>query len=195
MKYKMKIKMTLLASLLIYSGLTYSQVADTQIMVGYGLQKDKTTNAEQHVQLFDLETGIIDNLKADALIINKTAEGTYSVTNREELGATVYKSFFGVITPSLRISAGDKQKSGSPTTQYYSIMPGVSAQLPYDFIFKVSYYDRQSFDQINPDTSREMWYTLGYEITKKDKVTLMMFKGMSGNNPVNTNLVSYTRKF
>jgi hypothetical protein len=183
----------ILGSILAFASAAAS--AQSSLSVAYGQQTDNT-GAQSHIELFIFKTRLYNNLDGDILIINKTADVSNSVTDRVEAGLTYFKNINNTpITPTLRVSLGQKQKSGETGYTYYTVEPGVAIRLPNNFSAKASYYYRDTVNDFYRDNSNEMRYSVSYEITKVDKITLGAFRVISAAVPTNTNYIMYTRGF
>jgi len=186
----MKLKLLVLATMMV-AGLAQAQ---SSVNLSYGQQNDNVTGAQSHVQLITVKTRLIDNLDGDVQFNNKNADVTNVVTNRLEFGLT-YSQTYNYLTPSFRISAGQKQKSGFDAFNYYTTETGLTVKLPYALSVKTSYYYRNSFDTANLDALNELRVYFNYDLTQKDKLTIGRFMDIAGYNPATTNFVIYTRSF
>jgi hypothetical protein len=192
MKFKF---LAVLAVLAVLACAVSSVYAQTSVLMSYGTQDDKYGGDQAHVNVLQVKTRILEKIDGDVMIINKTVDDTHVVLNRTEIGGTYFYPV-GIVTPSLRISSGIKQKSGAESYYYYTAEPGVSVGLPYGFSAKVSYFYRQSYNpNVNLDMLTELRYVLGYNVTEKDKISVGQFKDLSGYNQGNTTFVGYTRTF
>ena len=86
-----------------------------------------------------------------------------------------------------------KAQSGSQDFSYYSVEPGVNAKFGA-VTARVAYRYRDAFDTDNADRSNTMRYSVGYNVTKTDKVTLG-WDNVSGDGANKTTTFAYTRSF
>ena len=186
----MKIKMTLLATLLAFAGVASAQ---SSVTATYGVQDLVPNTAQNHVVNFVAKTALTKDVAVDAGIYTTTADVANTVTNRFELGATGGYDFTSIIRGDVRLAAGTKQKSGAESFGYYSVEPGVNAKFG-DFTARVAYRYRDAFNDANADQSRTMRYALGYNVTKTDKVTVG-YDHLRGDGANNTTTIAYTRSF
>lgn len=171
-------------------------MADTSFSMYDGRSTDKSNGAIAHTNLFILKTSLTDKLDGDVFILNKTYDTTETVTTREELGLTYKEPVTGTVTAWSRFSLGEKQKSGAEATSYYTIEPGVLVKLPANFSVKVSYYHRDAWGTTtDSDKMNEMRYAVNYNVTPKDRITVGVFRGISGYQPANLVYGGYTRSF
>lgn len=186
----MKMKIALLATMFAFAGVASAQ---SSVTATYGVQDLVPNTAQNHVINFVAKTAINSNFAVDAGIQTTTADVANTVTNRYEAGLTAGTSF-GSLTPDVRVAVGQKQKSGVESFSYYSIEPGVNVTLPAGFSARVAYRYRDAFNDVNADQSRTARVSLGYALTKADKVSVG-YDQLRGDGANNTTYVAYTRSF
>lgn len=175
--------------------LSLSAYADTSFTVADSLQKDSATKSESHVNFYDLKTDLTKNLAGDLMIINKSYANS-SIQNRTEVGLNVKQEVFNSVSAIGRASVGLKQTSGSESFKYYTFEPGVQVKLPANLDVKATYYYRDAMDAGKVDNLHELRYQVGYNVTNKDKVSVLYFHSLKGNVPLtNTVGLAYTRNF
>jgi len=187
----MKLKLTVLATLL---GLAQFVSAETVGTYYDARQTDNATHAVSVINIYDIKTTIVDGLQADLQVINKEADATNTITNRTELGLVASTTVFGV-TPFVRGSVAEKQKSGENSFAYYVVEPGASVKLPAGFGVRVSYLRRNAFQQQNNDMLNEYRASVSYDATKQLTVIGGAFRDPSGFNAASTNYVGVSYKF
>jgi hypothetical protein len=187
----MKSKLIILTMLFALSHLAN---ADTSFTWAPGHQTDNTTHAVTDSNLYVLKSDVTNNLAADIFVLNKESNQTQLVTNRTELGLTgsVWISDF---KPYVRVSAGERQVSGTNSVPYYSVEPGLTVKLPGKFYVSGSFYYRNAFQPNNQDWVNEYRGALGYEVTSKDKIAIGAFRDVAGNKLASTNYISLTHSF
>jgi hypothetical protein len=186
----MKMKIALLATMFAFAGVASAQ---SSVTATYGVQDLVPNTAQNHIINFVAKTTINSNFAVDAGIQTTTADVANTVTNRYEAGLTAGASF-GSLTPDVRLAVGQKQKSGVESFSYYSVEPGVNMALPAGFSARVAYRYRDAFNDKNADQSRTARVSLGYALTKADKVSVG-YDRLRGDGANNTTYVAYTRSF
>lgn len=186
----MKMKIAFLAATVAFAGLASAQ---SSVTATYGVQDLVPSNVQNHVINFTAKTALNKNFAIDAGIQTTTADVANTVTNRYEAGLTAGTDF-GAFKPDVRLAVGQKQKSGVESFSYYSVEPGVNATLPAGFSARLAYRYRDAFNEANADQSRTWRASLGYNLTKADKVTVG-YDRLRGDGANNTTTVAYTRSF
>lgn len=183
-------KIALLATMFAFAGVASAQ---SSVTATYGVQDLVPSGTQNHVVNFTAKTAINSTFAVDAGIQTTTADVANTVTNRYEAGLTAGTAI-GSFTPDVRLAVGQKQKSGVEAFSYYSIEPGVNAKLPAGFSARLAYRYRDAFNEANADQSRTWRASLGYNLTKSDKVTVG-YDRLRGDGANNTTTIAYTRSF
>jgi len=186
----MKLKLIVAASLVAFSAMASAQ---SSVTATYGMQSLVPSDVQNHVVNFSAKTAVTKDVSVDAGILTTTADVANTITNRYELGVSGGFSINPVVTTDLRVATGMKAKSGSQDFGYYSVEPGVNAKFG-DVTARVAYRYRDAFDTANPDRSNTMRYSVGYNVTKQDKVTLG-WDNLTGDGANKTTTIAYTRSF
>jgi hypothetical protein len=186
----MKIKLLAAASLVAISSIASAQ---SSVTATYGVQDLVPTGTQNHIINFAAKTAINNTLAVDAGIQTTTADVANTITNRYEAGLTAGVDV-GSIRPDVRLAVGQKQKSGVESFSYYSIEPGVNVTLPAGLSARVAYRHRDAFNDVNQDQSNTWRASVGYNLTKTDKVSIG-YDRLRGDGANNTTYVAYTRSF
>ena len=187
-------KSKLLIALLLSVGVSLAN-AQSSVTVVYGVQDAVPTNVQSHITNFvGRTTAVKDVLTVDAGIYTTTADVARSITNRYEIGATGGYNLNQMFRGDVRLATGMKSVSTKQDFGYYSVEPGINARLG-DFTARVAYRFRTAYDaNVNADTSNTMRYAVGYNITKKDRVSVG-YDALRGDGANNSTTFSYTRSF
>jgi hypothetical protein len=188
----MKIKIALLATLFAFAGIASAQ---SSVTATYGVQSLVPSDTQNHIVNFAAKTAINNNFSVDAGIQTTVADVANTVTNRYEAGVTGVYSVASFATADIRGAIGQKAKSGSDSFTYYSVEPGINLALPAGFSARVAYRVRDALDNTkNADHSNTQRVSLGYALTKQDKVSIG-YDRLRGDGANNTTYVAYTRGF
>lgn len=187
----MKLRL-LVASMALVGSTAFAQSSVTLV---YGIQEAVPSNVQSHVTNMNARTTVVKDLLAvDAGIQTTTADISRQVTNRYEIGAVVGRNVTDTFRGDIRLATGIKSVSAKQDFGYYSVEPGISAKLG-DFTARVAYRFRTAYDEtVNADTSNTMRYSVGYNVTKQDRVSLG-YDVLRGDGANNNTTVSYTRSF
>lgn len=189
----MKLKMLIAALMVSGSSLALAQTSATIV---YGIQDNIPSNTQAHNQNLIVKTDVVKNVFVDAGIYTTVADVSRSIVNRYEIGASTGYDVVSFANANIRVAVGDKSVSGAQNFAYYSVEPGVTVKTPVNGLSaRVAYRFRTAFDATtNADTSNTMRYAVGYELTKKDKVTVG-YDQVRGDGANNTTTFAYTRTF
>lgn len=189
----MKLKMLVAALMVAGSSLAQAQTSATIV---YGFQDSVPSNVQSHIQNLVVKTDVAKDVFVDAGIYTTIGDVSRTITNRYELGASTGYNVASFANANIRVAVGDKSISGSQNFAYYSVEPGVTIKTPVTGLSaRVAYRFRTAFDSTtNADTSNTMRYALGYDITKKDKVTIG-YDNVRGDGANNSTTFAYTRSF
>lgn len=186
----MKLKF-LVAALALASSSVFAQSSATIV---YGVQDAVPTNTQSHITNFVVRTTVVKNLTVDGGIYTTTADVSRAITNRYEIGATAAQNLTDMFRADVRVATGMKAVSTKQDFGYYSVEPGISAKLG-DFTARVAYRYREAYESsVNADTSNTMRYSVGYNLTKQDRVAVGHDR-LRGDGANNSTTVSYTRSF
>ena len=186
----MKFKLLVATSLVAFSAMASAQ---SSVTATYGVQSLVPSDVQNHVVNFSAKTAVTKGIAVDAGIYTTTADVANTITNRYELGVSGGFSINPAVTTDLRVATGMKAKSGSQDFSYYSVEPGINAKYG-NVTARVAYRYRDAFNEVNADRSNTMRYSVGYNVTKQDKVTLG-WDNVSGDGANKTTTVAYTRSF
>ena len=131
----------------------------------------------------------------DVLFENVQTDGTNALSTRLEAGLTgsVPVGPVGIYT---RVATGHKF-TNSTEFGYYSVEPGVTAEVPgvAGLTAKVGYRYRTAIDSgVNNDQTHTMRYSLGYALTKVDTIGVR-YDRVKGDSDQKVVGISYTRGF
>lgn len=189
----MKLRL-LVASMALVGSTAFAQ---SSVTVVYGIQEAVPSNVQSHVTNFSARTTVIkDLLTVDGGIQTTTQDISRQVTNRYEIGTTIGQNLNDTFRADVRLATGIKSVSAKQDFAYYSVEPGVTARLG-DFSARVAYRFRTAYDSVpanNNDTSNTIRYSVGYNVTKKDRVALG-YDVLRGDGANNSSTISYTRSF
>lgn len=186
----MKLKLIVATSLVAFSAIASAQ---SSVTATYGVQSLTPSDVQNHIVNFSAKTAVTKDISVDAGIQSTIADVANTITNRYELGVSGGFSINPVVTTDVRVASGMKAKSGSQDFSYYSVEPGVNAKFGA-VTARVAYRYRDAFDTDNADRSNTMRYSVGYNVTKTDKVTLG-WDNVSGDGANKTTTFAYTRSF
>jgi hypothetical protein len=187
----MKLKIALLATLLTMAGVASAQSSVTLV---YGVQDAVPSTTQSHITNFVGRTAINKNFTVDGGIYTTTADVARTITNRYEIGATGGYDFTSIIRGDVRLATGMKAVSAKDDFGYYSVEPGINAKFG-DITTRVAYRFRTAYDSnVNADTSNTMRYSVGYNVTKQDRISVG-YDRLRGDGANNSTTVSYTRAF
>lgn len=186
-------KTYLIAPLLFFiSSMSYAQSSMT---LSYANRTMDNNSSKVSVTGLSVRTKVADNLFADFGFNQSRAESSDSLTNRTEVGLSSSKKLNDTITASFRGGLGMKNSSGKQGVEYYSLEPAVGFKLPIDKVSaRVAYRYRNAFDESKLDRSHTMRYSLNYDLTKKDRVSLG-YEELRGDGANKQTVISYTRAF
>jgi len=187
----MKLKIVFMATLLAMTGAAFAQ---SSVTVVYGVQEGVPSGVQSHITNFVGRTAINKNFTVDGGIYATTADVARSITNRYEIGATGGYDLTSIIRGDVRVATGMKAVSAQQDFGYYSVEPGVNAKFG-DITTRIAYRFRTAYDSTaNADTSNTMRYSVGYNVTKQDRVSVG-YDRVRGDGANNSTTVSYTRAF
>ena len=190
----MKFKLFALSALMAIAGLVQ---AENSISVAYGAKKVSPADTQNHQYVLGAKFDVAKNLALDFNFNDDSTDVGNVITTRTEAGLT-YSYPVAVyslpISTSARIASGEKEKSGSNATSYWSIEPGVNVNMPYNLYGRLAYRYRAAFDDSVADTQKTIRYAVGYNFNKENVIELNYDK-TSGDGANELVAVKYIRKF
>lgn len=180
-------KKLLLASLLTLSVQAFAGSATFTYQDNAGVQGSKDSTSF-HIQL---KENFNTNFAGDISFLNNQVTPGNMLNTRLEAGITAQQKV-EFVTPSLRVGLGEKYTNGNNFT-YYSLEPAVAAPVG-PFVAKVGWRYRNAVNTVNEDNTRTWRYSLGYEITPRDAITVR-YEQMRGDLNQNGVSLGYTRNF
>lgn len=187
----MKIKSVIAVATLAICG---AAIAESSVNVQFFNQEAQGTGASSHYIVTGFKTSLTDKIAVDVASTQQQADATNLVTNRWEAGLSGKVAEVGPLTFSVRGATGIKVKSGVQSFGYYSVEPGVSVALPAGFSASYGYRYRDAYEVSNADRTTTNRYTVSYNITKNDKVSLRRDDVRGDGANTATGLI-YTRSF
>ena len=187
-------KKTILASLvaILAAG---SAAAQTSVSIAVSDVEATSNGAKSDRYILGVKTALgKTGLTGDLNVSNTRKESTAALSNRTEVGVTAPVFSAGIFSGSVRGATGAKMVSGSDTTYYYSIEPGVSAKLTDALSARVAYRFRDAYASDVADRSNSMRVGVSYALTKVDSVGLSYDK-VRGDGAEKALTVGYTRSF
>ncbi len=186
----MKFKMTVLA----FSMLVSTVVSAQSVTVSYGYRQS-ANGTEQTSTGIAGSMKLAEGISGDVAIGNLQDRKTLSNGLREELGLTFSKGLFSIFSGNVRLAHGFKMNSGKETIQYYNIEPSVTAKFTgTPFSAKVGYRYRNTYDSSEADRSDTTRYSMSYELTKKDRLSVL-YDEQRGVGAGKQTTLAYTRSF
>jgi hypothetical protein len=186
----MKLKMLALASLLAASTVASAQ----SVTVGYAL-RSLDSGAQEHQNSLSVKTKSYGALTGDVGAFASQNDASNAITNRYELGVTYNQPLNTILSGDLRLAHGWKAKSGSDVTTYYVVEPSVTAKIPSTAAsVKVGYRVRNAWASGVADNSETTRLSLGYDLTKVDKISLGR-DWQRGDGALTQTTLQYTRAF
>lgn len=187
----MKMKSVIAATMIAACGIA---MAESSVNVQYFNQEAKSNGATSHYVVTGFKTSLTNKIAADVSATQSQADATNVVTNRWEAGLSGTLAQVGPATFTVRGATGMKAKSGVESFSYYSIEPGVSVALPAGFSASYGYRYRDAYEKANTDHSITNRYTVSYNVTKNDKISLRVDDARGDGASKATGLI-YTRTF
>jgi hypothetical protein len=187
----MKLKSVFAASMIAACGIA---VADSSVNVQYFNQEAKSNGASSHYVTTGFKTSVTNRLAVDVSATQSQADATNLVTNRWEAGLTANVAKVGPAALTVRGASGVKQKSGVESFSYYSIEPNIAVALPANFSASYGWRYRDSYEGANGDYSITDRYTVSYNLSKNDKISVRHDDQRGGSDSRSTGLI-YTRSF
>jgi len=182
---------TLICSFLI--GISSAAIAQTSVTVQHGEQKSNTTGATSHTGNLFVSSKVANNVSVDAGIYNTVSDSAHTTGSRYEVGVAGFYPINSVFTAGVRVGSGIKQPSGVVSSYYYSVEPSVTAKVG-SVGAKVGYRVRDSFSNSVADNSRTIRYSVFYDVTSKDRITLG-YDDWKRDGASKTTYLGYTRSF
>lgn len=140
--------------------------------------------------------GVIDvnkNLAVDASLQTTQVDNTHTISSRGDIGVIPKFNVYGPVNGYTRVAIGEKYSS-SGSFAFYSIEPGVNANLGYGFTGQVGWRFRNAFNTANNDTTRTWRTGVSYDVTKKDTVGIRL-DNVRGDQQQNIWNLNYARSF
>ncbi len=188
----MKLKFLVATALLASSSVVLAQSSMT---IAYADRKLDSNGQEVAVTRLSAKTRLFNQVDGDIGINQSRNTFSNSITGRTEVGLSTGYELTSFAKATIRGAVGVKNVSGKEGVEYYSIEPGINIKLPIDgFNARVAYRYRDSFDDNDADRSNTMRYSLSYDLTKKDSVSLG-YDVLTGDGAHKQTVVSYTRRF
>lgn len=187
----MKMKSVIAATMIAACGVA---LADSSVNVQYFSQEAKSNGALSHYVVTGFKTDLTKNVAIDVASTQHQSDSNNLVTNRWETGLSGKLGTAGPLTFTLRGSTGIKAKSGVNSFGYYSVEPGVTLALPAGLSASYGRRFRNAFDSTNLDNSITNRYTISYNLTKVDKVSLRI-DDLNGDGANKSTGLIYSRSF
>lgn len=186
----MKFKMLALASLIAASSIASAQ----SVTVGYA-DKALTAGGQEHQTSLTVKRKAYGSFTGDIGVFATQNDKTEALSNRYELGVTYNQPLTSFLSGDFRVAQGWKAKSGSTPTSYYVLEPSVTAKIPSTAAsVKVGYRVRNAWESDVADNSKTTRLSLGYDLTKVDKISLGRDWQRGDGANIQTSL-QYTRAF
>lgn len=188
----MKFKFLVASALLVSSSIALAQ---SSVTIGYADRKLDSNGQKVAVTAISAKTRLFSEVDGDIGINQSRNTVTNSITDRTEIGLSSGYEVTSFAKATLRGAVGMKNVSGKQGVEYYSIEPGINIKLPVDgFSARVAYRYRDAFDVSDADRSNTMRYSISYDLTKKDRLTLG-YEVLTGDGANKQTALSYTRSF
>lgn len=168
--------------------------AQTSVTLGGSLVDSDVTGQQTHRQSLTVRTGVGYGLVGDVGVINSQNETTNATSVRQEVGLSGTVFTAGAFSANVRGGLGLKTVSGSNSTSYYSIEPGVNYKVTDALTARVAYRYRDAFSSGVADRSDTTRFGLSYALTKKDTIGVGYDIAKKDGAETATTL-SYTRSF
>ena len=137
---------------------------------------------------------INDNWFGDVVFLQVQQEATQSVSTRLETGLTYNHKLSDNLSGYVRTAIGQRHRaSGTGNHLFYSVEPGFNYRVD-KVVMGVGYRYRNGFDPADLDKTETYRFRVGYDITKKDMITIQR-DITRGDSDVNTIGATYTRRF
>lgn len=196
----MKFKLLLTGGVIAAStlGFTNHSVADSSVTIAYGerfMQNSSPQTRIRNYMALRVRTNLSKNFDGDIGMSEVVTHGTNNTSNRVEVGLTYnYRMTEYPVRLFFRSAVGEKTGNGEQFP-YYAFTPGVQYNFKSGFDAGVSYRYRDAFNPAEyGDRSNTMSYSVGYNVTKKDKIAVIYSnQTMDGANK--QTVLAYTRKF
>lgn len=187
----MKLKQKLLLTVLLAAGAVSAQTLSlgyTNINTDSGTQENRSSLSVRGIKL------ATSSVSGDIGYSATTKEASNALSNRIELGVSDSVKL-GDFRVGARAATGWKLVSGKATTSYYAIEPFVGTAIPNTPLdVRVSYRWRDAYSSDVSDKSDTARLSLGYKISKKDRLTLGYDK-LTGNGAGTQTTFAYSRAF
>lgn len=150
-------------------------------------------SSDQVLYGLSVKENITKSIAGDLGITNTQTESTKALSTRLEAGVTAAGINVGPITGYARLATGQKYSNTTSFT-YYSIEPGVTAQLG-NVSLKLGHRYRSAIDSTANNDQTHTWRaSVGYNVSKNGSVGLG-FDRMRGDSNSNATTVSYSHRF
>jgi hypothetical protein len=162
---------------------------------GINVPANKASSAKQQAFTLSVSEKINDNFSANVAITstnNNTGASTALAGSRAEVGLTGSMPLFGPVSAYTRVGLGQKFTSSNNFT-YYSVEPGVAVKVPgvAGLTARAGYRFRDAVDNTNSDNSETKRFSLSYQLSPKDTVSI----GYDRNASQNATKFGYSRNF
>ena len=154
----------------------------------------KNGTAGQTVYELGVKQAINNNFAGDIVVKNYRTDGTNALSTRYEAGLTGGAALFGPVNGYVRGAVGEKYVTGNSGFGYYSVEPGVAANLGYGFSAQLGWRYQAAFSDNQNDTTRTWRTKLGYDFTKADTV-YVGYDRQRGDSDQNITKVGYIHRF
>lgn len=168
--------------------------AETSVTVGNNVVRADGTNIQSHRYAFSVRHTLAPGFVGDISTTTTTADVSNALGVRAEVGVTSSIYSIDRFSFNVRTAVGEKLKSGTESTSFYVIEPGVGIKVTDTVSARVAYRYRDAFSSGVADQSNTMRYSVAYAVTKQDKIGLG-FDQVRGNGAEKSVGVSYTRSF
>lgn len=185
-------KKLILASILATSACLAS--AQTSVTLGGSLVDSDVNGQQTHRQSLTVRTGVGYGLVGDVGVINSQNGTTNATSVRQELGLSGTLFTAGALSATVRGGLGLKTVSGSNSTEYFSVEPGVNLKLTEALTARVAYRYRDAFSSSVADRSDTARFGVSYALTKKDTIGLG-YDIVKKDGAETATTLSYTRSF
>lgn len=138
-----------------------------------GAQAEATaTGIKSNRLTFGYKTELAKGFAGDVSISNTSNNSTNALSNRTEVGVTAGVLEAGRLSSNVRVATGAKMVSGSETTYYYAVEPGVNYKLTDSLTARVAYRFRDAYANDVADRSNTNRVSLSYALSKSNTVSV-----------------------
>lgn len=163
-------KKTILASLVALLATTAAHAGS--VSVSGAVAEANGTGVQSHRYTFGYKDTIAPGFVGDVSISNTSNDTTNALSNRTEAGVTADLFSASKLGANVRVATGAKMVSGSNTTYYYSVEPGVSYKITDNLSARVAYRFRDAYANDVADRSNSNRASLTYALSKSNTVSV-----------------------